>query len=122
MLFEDGVYDFDNDTFNSDPDLKSMYFMYYIPRKFPTVHDTQIIQEIKYKIFIEPFANYESTNDDIKPGLYLLEEITVALYGYVSKRFVCGVGNSNSGKSLLTSLLKLSFESFQIENMLQISF
>jgi hypothetical protein len=107
LLFSDGIYDFDTDTFMEGFDPK-IVFRYRIDRPFPKLRKEDIIKTVFKVLFRDTFMEDEyASSDCLRIG------VARALYGdYRAKRFYFCVGKSNAGKGVLTDALKASFQGF----------
>jgi len=100
VLFNNGYYDMKKGTFHNCDDIsfnQSIVFTEKISYDFDSsISNDMYEQSIKNRLFIEPF-------DDI--GEYYLLKIARGLAGDSEKKFVAGIGSSNTGKSALSSAL-----------------
>lgn len=107
LLFADGIYDFDTDTFTKGFN-PSVVFKYRIDRPFPQQKDDNLVHYVRRVLFEDTFMA-----EDKKASDYLRKGIARALYGdYISKLFYFCVGRSNAGKGVLTDALKAAFCGF----------
>jgi len=101
ILFNNGYYDFKNSKFincnDSDFD-NSIIFMEKINYDYDVFDDEEYIDEIKQKLFYDPFG--------VEVGDYYILNFSRGLAGDCMKRCLFGIGDSNTGKSILTSILK----------------
>jgi hypothetical protein len=117
LLWENGVYNFDTDTFTPGFD-KSILFFGKINRKFPVQRDAEL-EKYVHKIFFEDPYLVEQQEQ----AMFYKTGIARAIYGdYRAKRCYFTVGQANCGKGLLTGALMASFEnyvmSFNTNNLL----
>ena len=118
ILFDNGYYDFRNEKFysnESDEFDKSIIFMGKIHHSFAHFSDDDMayMHEIKNKMF------YQTLGEDV--GNYFIENLARGLAGDLMKKIFFGLGGTNTGKSKLTTAIKLSFGdyfgSFNGENL-----
>ena len=102
ILFENGYYDFKNSKFiciDSDDFDSSIIFMEKINYDYDEyLIDYNYMETIKDKLFYKPFGR------DV--GEYYILNLARGLAGDCMKRCLFGIGDSNTGKSILTSILK----------------
>lgn len=100
ILFNNGYCDMKKGTFHNCDDIsfdKSIIFTEKISYDFDiSKTNDKNEQSIKKRLFVEPF-------DDI--GEYYLLKIARGLAGDSEKKFIAGIGSSNTGKSALSSAL-----------------
>lgn len=107
LLFSNGIYDFDTDTFTEGFD-PNIVFVDRIDRPFPTERKEHFIKLVKKILFEDTFMSNEMEASD-----FLRIGIVRALYGdYRAKKFYFCVGTSNAGKGVLTDALKVAFGGF----------
>ena len=122
MLFDDGIYDFKRGMlFPKDSYDSSYIFKFKINRKFSHNRNTKLENEIKKKLFIDPFKTPTDNMDEedilkgdsTKTGQFLLESLANALLGnYKHKKFYFCCGLSNSGKGIICEALLKTFENY----------
>lgn len=122
MLFDDGIYDFKRGMLFPKEFYDSSYvFKFKINRKFSHNRDTKLENEIKKKLFIDPFKTPSDNMDEedilkgdsTKTGQFLLESLANALLGnYKHKKFYFCCGLSNSGKGIICEALLKTFENY----------
>lgn len=101
ILFENGYYDFrkhkffENDSSNFD---HSIVFVEIIPFDFDVKPDDAYIKDVKKRIFKIPFG-------EVVGDWYALM-LARGLAGDCQKRFLVGIGKSNTGKSIMTSVCR----------------
>jgi hypothetical protein len=102
ILFKDGIYNFDTNTFIKGFD-ENIVFFNHIDRNFP-VKDIQLVEKVKKCLFIDTFDKIENTNA-------LLSAIARGIYGdyRIRKCYFCR-GETRAGKGLLTEALKHTFK------------
>lgn len=105
LLFNNGYYDFKNSKFINVEDENfntNIIFMEKIEYNYDiNLIDDKSIKNIKDKLFYKPFG--ENVGD------YYILNIARGLAGDCMKRCIFGIGNSNTGKSILTNCCKSSF-------------
>jgi len=107
LLFADGIYDFDTNTFSEEFNNK-IVFKYRIAKAFPKERNDKLIKYVHKILFIDPFMDYEKVVSD-----FLRVAIARSIYGdYRSKRFYFCVGKANGGKSAISDAIINSFEGF----------
>lgn len=116
LLFKDGIYDFDTDTFYKDFDY-GVVFLARIDRPFPKTRDESVIKEVKKILFEDTFSP-----DTMCVSDFLRIGFARGLYGdYVAKLFYILVGMGNAGKGVLVAAFKAAFGgfvgSFDLNNM-----
>jgi hypothetical protein len=102
ILFNNGYYDFKQDKFYLLDDKEfdnSIIFMENIPFDFNSKEkDIEYINSIKERIFCIPLGK--------NVGEWFILQIARALAGDCMKRFLVGIGPSNTGKSLFNGILR----------------
>jgi hypothetical protein len=107
LLFSDGIYDFDTDTFTEGFN-PLIVFKYRIDRPFPKERNNDMIREVTKILFEDTFMDHE-----MEASHYMRKGISRSLYGeYRAKKFYFCIGKSNAGKSALTDALKIAFGGF----------
>lgn len=107
LLFSDGIYDFDSDTFTPGFD-STITFKHRIRRPFPKHRDESLVNHVRKVLFEDTFLKEDRAASD-----YLRIGISRALYGdYKAKLFYFCVGRSNAGKGVLTDALIAAFHGF----------
>jgi hypothetical protein len=104
LLFSDGIYDFDSDTFTDGFNPK-IFFTDRIERPFPRERNEEMIAKVHKILFEDPFLapNNESAN-------FIKKALATALYGkYRLKKFYFCVGRTNCGKGVTETAFKNSF-------------
>jgi hypothetical protein len=106
LLFPNGIYDFDTDTFTPGFD-PNIVFTARMPRKFPDREATLEEQAFILKnTFQEPF---NGTGDEKT----LLHELMRAAYGdFTRKKAVVGLGPQDCSKGMTTQLTQTAFGSY----------
>lgn len=105
LLFQDGIYDFQTDTFTPGFD-PNILFTARMPRRFPVDRDEGKIEFIRHNTFSEPFNN---TGDEQT----LLHELMRAAYGdFTRKKCVVGLGPNDCSKGMTTLLTTTAFGSY----------
>ena len=109
LLFSDGIYDFDTDSFTKgfDPEV---VFRGRIARSFNRNPDPEIKKEVHKFMFEDPY-----TKQQLDEHVPLCEQIAYAraLWGdYLSRQFYFLVGGTSTGKGVRTIALKQSCGSF----------
>jgi len=105
LLFVDGIYDFETDTFTEGFD-PNIVFTARMPRKFPRHQDREKMDFIRFHTFSEPFNN---TGDDQT----LLHELMRAATGdFTRKKLVIGLGPHDCSKGMTTTLTQTAFGSY----------
>jgi hypothetical protein len=101
VLFTNGYYDMIQGAFISSMDPKfdtSVAFFEHIPYPFDESYDNASYMEtIKHRLFSLPFGE--------EMGNFYLLKLARALAGDGEKKFLAGIGSSNTGKSVITSAL-----------------
>jgi hypothetical protein len=101
ILFENGYYDFrkhkffENDSSNFD---HSIIFVEIIPFDFDLKADKDYIEDVTKRIFYNPFGKVV--------GDWYALMLARGLAGDCQKRFLVGIGKSNTGKSIMTSVCR----------------
>lgn len=107
LLFSNGIYDFDNDTFTEGFD-PNIVFVDRIDRPFPTTRKEHYVKLVKKILFEDTFMS-----DEMEASDFLRIGFARGLYGdYRAKKFYFCVGTSNAGKGVLTDALKAAFGGF----------
>lgn len=102
MLFKDGIYDFATKTFSAGFD-PNIVFHKSFPRKFPSEKEAEKIAFIQKVCFEEPFK-------DPREAKRLRHNLMRAMIGdWRRKKCVTALGPKNSGKTLLTLLMRTAF-------------
>lgn len=97
LLFKDGIYDFRTATFTPAFD-HNIVFTNSMPRNFP-VKNQDKVDFIRKTSFIDPFIGTEDAD-------CLLFNLMTAMIGdYTRKKYVMGLGDTNSGKGMLIQLI-----------------
>jgi hypothetical protein len=108
LLFTDGICHIPTKTFRTGFD-KAMVFFARIRRPFCTVRNEELEARINQLLFIDPFSNAEI-------GTFLKMRLARSIAGcYHDKRFLIGLGDSNSSKGTLTTALSKAFEQYVVE-------
>lgn len=103
LLFTDGIYDFKTGIFTLGFD-PNIVFNYSMPRPFPKKEQDKI-NFIRKISFDDAFAD-EGNRDT------LLHNLMRASIGDFRKKMTIGLGFTNSGKGMLTQLVRTSFGSY----------
>jgi len=118
LLFENGYFDFkekkfyDKETFGFNPDI---LFMGKIHHSFTKFDDEEIVymNDVKNRFFLNVLGE--------EVGNYFIHNLSRGLAGDMMKRIMFCLGETDCGKSTLTTALKLScgdyFGSFNAENL-----
>ena len=107
LLFEDGIYDFEKDTFNKGFD-PNIIFYGRISRPYNRNVDEEIIEKVHKILFRDPFYD-----EDFECADFLLIGLSRAMAGeYEAKKSYFGIGDSNAGKGVLTDALDGAFEDY----------
>jgi len=105
LLFVDGIYDFETDTFTPGFD-PTIVFTARMPRTFPKVKDTEKMEFIRFHTFSEPF---NGTGDERT----LLHELMRAATGnFTRKKLVIGLGPHDCSKGMTTILTQTAFGTY----------
>ena len=97
LLFKDGIYDFRTATFTPAFN-HNIVFTNSMPRNFP-IKIQDKINFIRKTSFIDPFIGTEDAD-------CLLFNLMTAMIGdYTRKKYVMGLGDTNSGKGMLIQLI-----------------
>lgn len=108
LLFVDGIYDFHTNTFTPEFD-PNIVFTARMPRKFPTVKDTEKVEFIRRNTFTEPFGAGTTTGDEKT----LLHELMRAATGdFTRKKLVIGLGPNDCSKGMTMQLTLTAFGSY----------
>jgi len=111
LLFKDGIYDFKTNNFTKRFD-QNIIFLKRIDRNFPEDRNEDLIKLVHKILFIDAF-DFE---DELESGLYLKKVICMGLFGdYLRKTYFFASGEPNSGKGLLCTALRSSFEEYIAE-------
>jgi phage/plasmid-associated DNA primase len=104
LLFNDGIYDFETDTFTPGFD-PNIVFFYKIHRNFPVVRDPDIMARVHKILFEDPFMPGDS---DVVT--YLKIALARGIAGdYRAKKIYFCVGEANAGKGVLSGALAAAF-------------
>jgi len=101
LLFADGIYDFKQDKFvpGFDPNI---VFYNALPSKYsPEVQED--MDFVMQNLFVAPFSNSDT------PAVFLHYIMRAIISDFRMKKFLIGIGGTNSGKGVLTALLRLAF-------------
>lgn len=112
LLYQDGIYDFNTDTFTEGFDPK-VVFTGRINRPFNRNLDPAIKKEVEKMLFEDPY-----TQQQIKDGVPLFEKVAYAraLAGdYMARKFYILVGSTGTGKGVRTLALRRSCGSYAAE-------
>ena len=104
LLFADGIYDFETDTFTPEFD-REIVFTARMPGKFPE-RDEQKVAFIREHTFSIPF---NGTGDD---HTLLHELMRAALGDFTRKKSVIGLGPPDCSKGMTTQLVTTAFGSY----------
>jgi len=100
VLFNNGYWDCRLGVFRttgSEEFDSSILFTEKIPFDYETFDDQEYMTRLRRLFFTDPFGD--------RVGSYYLLQLARALAGDCMKRFLVGVGSSNTGKSMITSAL-----------------
>lgn len=101
ILFMNGYYDMKEGQFiTTDSELfdSSVVFMEHIPYEYDILCvEPEYVNNLYQRFFIIPFGE--------EMGLFYLLKLARAIAGDAEKKFLAGIGSSNTGKSALTSIL-----------------
>jgi hypothetical protein len=109
LLFADGIYDFNTDSFTPSFDNQAV-FAGRIARNFDRNGTAEAKQHVTKLMWEDPY-----TSQQIKDGVPLCEQIALAraLYGdYRARKAYILVGNTGTGKGLKAKALEMSCGSF----------
>ena len=107
LLFADGIYNFDTDTFSLGFD-KDVIFKDHISRPYPKQKNEDLIKEVNNILFKDPFLE-----PDFAQANYLKKGLARALYGdYRAKLIYFCIGTANAGKGVLCDAINGAFEGF----------
>jgi phage/plasmid-associated DNA primase len=101
VLFKNGYWDFKQGVFvpvDSEEFDDDICFTEIIPYDFEPAPNEAKMAEIKHRLFLEPFGSTVAE--------YYLLMLARGLAGDRVKRFLVGIGPSNTGKSMITGVLK----------------
>jgi len=102
LLFQDGVYDFQNDTFNKGFN-KDIVFDFAI--SYPHCESNDVDEYFVMKhLFIEPFANAQT------PSIFLHFLMRGLIGDYRMKKMLVLLGETNSSKGTTTTFLQSAFQ------------
>jgi phage/plasmid-associated DNA primase len=108
LLFRNGVFNIETQEFVAGFD-KTLVFTTHIDRDFTMVRDRVLESVINNILFVLPFAI-------VGVGDYLKMRLARAIAGcYLDKKFVCALGDSNSGKGTITYAMSKAFVGFVCE-------
>lgn len=111
LLFADGIYDFNTDTFTKGFN-KEIIFFKRINRNFPTERNEELISELNKVLFVNAF----DIDNNKEAGEYLKKSLCLAIYGeYTDKKVHFATGLSNCGKGVLVCALRSCFEGYVSE-------
>lgn len=102
LLFKDGIYDFETDTFTAGFD-PNIVFHHSVPRVFPKVIDPAKMEFVDKMCFVEPFR------DPLEAIRIRHNLMRAAIGDWRRKKCVTALGPKNSGKSILIQLVMTSF-------------
>lgn len=103
LLFNDGWYDmFDKKFYDGFEECREKFFTRRIDRKFNPIRNSQLEDEIRKILFVNPLNN-------VKVGELYSNLLALAIGGIVMKVWPMIIGNPNCGKTLITLLLKYCF-------------
>jgi hypothetical protein len=103
LLFTDGIYDFKTGIFTPEFD-SNIVFTHSMPRPFPK-KEQEKVDFIRQISFNDAFADDGNKN-------VLLHNLMRASIGDFRKKMTVGLGFTNSGKGMLTQLVRTSFGSY----------
>ena len=104
LLWSDGIYDFDTDTFAEEFD-PSIVFVDRIDRPFPKDRDDSLVEEVNKILFKDPFIAVDMDASD-----YLKQVYAQGIYGdYRIKKFIFNVGAANAAKGVHVDAIKGAF-------------
>lgn len=107
LLFSDGIYDFDTNTFTEGFNPK-IVFLARMNKPFPVERNEDIIQTVNKILFRDPFLADDSINGD-----FMKLALSLGLYGkYMMKKIYAILGETNAGKSAIGEALQDSFEGY----------
>ena len=109
LLFQDGIYDFDSDTFTAGFDPK-LVFRGRINRKFDRHPDSDIKTQLLEVLWKDPY-----TKEQLAEGVPRCEQIALAraLWGdYRMRKMYFMVGDTATGKGLLEEAMQMSCGTF----------
>jgi len=105
LLFANGIYHFDNDTFTEGFDI-NIVFDGRISRNFNRNIDPELVKYVNKVIFEDPFESLEVSR-------YLKIGIARGLYGdYLSKMYYALIGSSDSGKGVVGTAIEESCKGY----------
>jgi hypothetical protein len=119
LAFKDGIYSFDNKTFTPFSEARgrlNAFFTHKINRNFPVNVPKKAMDELRSRVINQIFKKKEQRH-------YFLHCLARALAGKVEdKRWHVCMGERDSGKGVISNLLRLSFgcfvQTFNSENLL----
>lgn len=102
MLFDDGMWDFDNNCFIEGFDSKYIFFD-KISRTRP-IRDQTMIDKLNKQLFLDPFV-------DLDHGLRLKQEISLAAHGghIRRKKMISSFGVSDGSKGMINHACEYAF-------------
>jgi hypothetical protein len=102
MLFDDGMWDFDNNCFIEGFDPKYTFFD-KISRTRP-IRDQKMIDKLNKQLFMDPFV-------DLDHGIRLKQEISLAAHGghIRRKKLISSFGVSDGGKGMINHACEYTF-------------
>ena len=112
MLFANGIYDFNTREFSDEFNPEIVFFA-RLDRDFPA-RDEALIARVRKMLFEDPFVSREDPTNEM--GEFYLNAWTYALVGeYRQKKFYICVGDSNSGKGVVTEAIKAAFAGYAVD-------
>lgn len=108
LLFEDGIFHIPTQVFTPGFD-KTKVFTARIPRKFPSLRNHALEEEINRTLFVLPFKN-EAV------GKYMKMRLARSIAGcYHDKKFICALGDADSSKGTITKAMRNAFGGYVVE-------
>jgi hypothetical protein len=105
LLFQDGIYDMRVGVFTAGFD-RGKVFTARVGRAFPRERDEAVIADVNRSLFVNPFS-------DVAVGEWYKNRLARALAGHTEdKAFYCLLGEPNTGKSTVTTLLTHTFDGY----------
>lgn len=101
LLFADGIYDFKEDRFTHGFD-PNIIFYNALPFKY-SPENQEDMKFVMHNLFNAPFSNTET------PAVFLHYLMRAIIGDFHMKKYLIGIGGTNSGKGVLTGLLRQTF-------------
>lgn len=109
LLFADGIFDCNDGSFRPGFD-PNVVFLARIDRPFPNKRRFGLEKLINKTLFIHPFSKLGELDTETEMGLFYKNALAYAMVGdYSHKKMYIILGDSNSGKGVITDAVKAAF-------------